>query len=134
MKTLERIMLVDDDESTNFINKLFLKEAKASDDIVVFQNGKEALAYLSVGDHTVNLILLDINMPIMNGWEFLEHFEELKLGRNLKTMVVMLSSSVNSDDKIRAEEFDTVKKFVNKPLFKETIDDILTFFSSNVEL
>lgn len=134
MKTLERIMLVDDDESTNFINKLFLKEAKASDDIVVFQNGKEALAYLSAGNHTVDLILLDINMPIMNGWEFLEHFEELKLGRNLKTMVVMLSSSVNSDDKIRAEEFDTVKKFVNKPLFKETIDDILTFFSSNVEL
>ena len=77
MKTLECIMLVDDDADTNFYNKIVLEQTDATNEIVVFENGKDALMYLEKGNNKVDLILLDINMPIMNGWQFLEHYEKL---------------------------------------------------------
>lgn len=77
MKKLERIMLIDDDADTNYYNEIILNNIGAAEDVIVFQNGNEALEYLKKGNK-VDLILLDINMPILNGWQFLERYEELE--------------------------------------------------------
>ena len=121
-------MLVDDDLDTNFYNKIVLEQAKATNEIVVFENGKEALEYLKNGSDMVDLILLDINMPIMNGWQFLEHYERLDENRKATIVIVMLTSSINSDDKKKADKLSSIKKFINKPLSSGTIKEILRLF------
>ncbi len=126
MRRLERIMLVDDDVFTNFYNEVVLKRMNAYENIIVFQNGKEALDYLKTDKEKVDLILLDINMPIMNGWQFLEHYGEFD--KNHKATIVMLTSSVNIDDKKKAEGFKDVTKYVSKPLNAESIKEILAIF------
>ena len=86
MKTkLNCILLVDDDEPTNFLNQMVIEELDIAEQIRVAQNGQEALTYLKktgIGDENFplpDLILLDINMPAMNGWEFLERYRKLNL-------------------------------------------------------
>ncbi len=128
MKTLERIMLVDDDLDTNFYNKIVLEQAKATNEIIVFENGKEALEYLKNGSDKVDLILLDINMPIMTGWQFLEHYERLDENRKATIVIVMLTSSINSDDRKKADKFSSIKKFINKPISPGIINEILDIF------
>lgn len=126
MRKLERIMLVDDDVFTNFYNEVVLKRMNAYENIIVFQNGKEALDYLKTDKEKVDLILLDINMPIMNGWQFLEHYGEFD--KNEKATIVMLTSSVNIDDKKKAEGIKLVTRFTNKPLNTDTMKEILAIF------
>ncbi|MFD0964221.1 response regulator [Pseudofulvibacter geojedonensis] len=128
MKILERIMLVDDDHTTNFYNEIMLKQNNVSKDIIIFQSGKEALEYLDTGNEKVDLILLDINMPIMNGWQFLEQFNQLDEKKREAIIIVMLTSSINSDDRKRTEAFQSVKKFINKPLNKHSINEVLEVF------
>ena len=128
MKTLERIMLVDDDTYTNLYNKIILEKASVAKEVTEFQNGKEALQYLEQGGNHVDLILLDINMPIMNGWQFLEEYEKLSDTKKATIMVIMLTSSVNYDDKKKAEKLDFIKKFINKPLDDDKIKEIMALF------
>jgi CheY-like chemotaxis protein len=128
MKTLERILLVDDDPNTNFYNKIVLDQENSAEEIVVFNDGEDALEYLQKGNGKVDLILLDINMPIMNGWQFLEHYEKLEEEKKAAIVVVMLTSSVNQDDKKRAAQFGLKEKLFNKPLKPETIKEILSLF------
>ncbi|NHN26329.1 response regulator [Flavobacterium jejuense] len=128
MKKLKRIMLVDDDPFTNKYNEIVLNQMNASENIVIFQNAKEALQYLDEMKEEVNLILLDINMPIMNGWQFIEHYESLEKEKQTAIVVVMLTSSMNSDDKKRALDFKSIKKFINKPMTAGLVKEILALF------
>ena len=121
-------MLVDDDPFTNKYNEIVLNQMNASENIVVFQNAKEALKYIEDKKGEVNLILLDINMPIMNGWQFIEAYENLEKDKQTAIVVVMLTSSMNSDDKRKALDFKSIKKFINKPITAEMIKEILGLF------
>lgn len=127
MKKLERIILVDDDTTTNFYNELILSKIGVSKNIEVFQNGKNALEYLKKGNK-VDLILLDINMPIMNGWQFIEEYEKLDTELQSSIIVVMLTASVNINDMKEAERHRQIKKYINKPITKEVLQEILTLF------
>lgn len=120
-------MLVDDDADTNFYNEIILTDAEVTNHIITFQNGNDALEYLKKGDN-VDLILLDINMPIINGWQFLESYEKMDKNLHAKIIVVMLTSSVNFDDEKKAETFNSVKKFINKPMNRKTINEIIHLF------
>ena len=128
MKKVGRIMLVDDDKNTNLYNEIMLKNTEVIENIIVFQNGEEALEYLKIGDEQVNAILLDVNMPKMDGWQFLKHYENLDNSRRATDFVAMLTSSVNTDDKKKAEGFRSVKKFINKPLNERAIQAVLAMF------
>ncbi|MEP7142083.1 MAG: response regulator [Ferruginibacter sp.] len=132
---LNCILLVDDDEPTNFISNILLEEAGYTSHIQIEESAKKALEYLSKTGHSGNknpglcypeLIFLDINMPAMNGWEFLDKYKELKLELHHKTIIIMLTTSINPDDKLKAENIPLVTSFENKPLTGKMIERIIT--------
>ncbi|MDC7998050.1 response regulator [Gilvibacter sediminis] len=129
MKRLGRIMLVDDDKNTNFFNKLMLTRNDVTDEIVVFDSPVEGLDYLKTKTDEVDLLFLDINMPIMTGWEFLESYERVTGTKSYKPIVVILSTSLNPDDIDRAHQMRNVVKYINKPLDHMTIQEVMQVFA-----
>lgn len=125
MKKLERIMLVDDDKNTNFFNRVMLTKLGVANNIISFQSAEQALEYLRLGIEKIDLIFLDINMPIMNGWDFLEEYEQLDEAAKASILVIMLTASANPEDAIRAQQFKSVIKYINKPLDRQTIQEII---------
>jgi response regulator RpfG family c-di-GMP phosphodiesterase len=130
MKKLKNIMLIDDNIHANYFNEIKLQQNNACDKITIFMNGKEALDYLVNNKETdVDLILLDINMPVMNGWQFLSNIERVWREIDKSIPIFILSSSVNTYDKQKSAEYESVKGFINKPLndndLKEMIDYVL---------
>ena len=125
---LKRVLLIDDDEATNFINKWMLKKADCADEVIAMDDASEALSYLKEKERSENhppeLIFLDINMPGMNGWEFLEEYRELPHHKKAKALI-MLTTSLNPDDYAKAKTFDEVNDYQNKPLSIEKIREIL---------
>lgn len=122
MDKLPSILLVDDDSTTNFLNELLLKSLGVADQLLVAQNGREALTTLNQANPS--LILLDVNMPVMNGIEFLEAYVQLPQAQRQAIVVVMLTTSLHSRDLERVQELP-IAGLVNKPLTKEKVDTIL---------
>ncbi|MFP4288213.1 MAG: response regulator [Bacteroidota bacterium] len=124
---IKNILLVDDSDIDNMVNKRVIMKAGYTEQVTVKISAQAALDYLSECSNDQSsmipdLILLDIRMPEIDGFGFLERFEKLPVQIHQKTNIVMLSSSIDAEDIRRAEENRFVKKFVNKPLKKETID------------
>ena len=113
---IQTLMLIDDSEIDQMIYLRIAKKSGLVGDMVQFLDATEALRYLEQGDQSKpDLILLDINMPGMDGFEFLQEATKL-LGASLCPIVVMLTTSLNPEDEVRARAFDVVKDFLNKPL------------------
>jgi len=129
MATYKRVMLVDDNEIDNIINEKIIEATNFAENILKFQTGQEALEYLS--DHQNNLgelpeiVFLDINMPIMDGFQFLEDFEKFSDDVHAKCKIIMLSSSISPKDIDRAASSRYVKKYLNKPLKPRYLEAIL---------
>ncbi len=123
-------MLIDDDELTNYVNEVIVEEADCTDKLVTVDSGQDALGYLnSVTKQEAprpDLILLDVNMPAMNGWEFLEEYK--RLGHELlqHTVVVMLTTSFNPEDEEMAKSIGEISDFKNKPLTVDLLQDIIS--------
>jgi CheY-like chemotaxis protein len=123
-RKLNNVLLVDDDHGANFINQMIIKQSGITDNIETTLNGKEALDYLNgTGKYEQNgtksfpeLIFLDINMPIMNGWEFLEEYNKLEEERKNKSTIILLTTSLNPEDRKKAEKISSISGFENKPL------------------
>jgi CheY-like chemotaxis protein len=131
---LNCILLVDDDEPTNFLNRLAVEEVDCTNNIKVIQGAREALDYLVCAgkQNEVNttcprpeIIFLDINMPAMDGWEFLEKYESMPETDKSSVIVIMLTTSFNPEDEMKARKIPSVKEFRNKPLTPEMLEDIL---------
>jgi len=124
------ILLVDDDRGTNFLHEHYLKEWEVTEKIYVAMNGKEAIDFLkdtpSFGADKLSLILLDINMPVMDGFEFLEAYEQLPVELQASIIVVMLTSSLHKKDMKRAQANKSLKGFIHKPLSKEEMKKIIS--------
>ncbi|MEQ6122161.1 response regulator [Reichenbachiella sp. MALMAid0571] len=115
MEKINTILLVDDDDTGNFVTKMFFLSNKLSVQLEVLENGKEAVDYFdSRTTDFPDLVLLDINMPLMNGFEFLEWYEDN--GFTGKTKIAMFSSSIREDDKQKALPFQDVVEYIEKPL------------------
>ena len=126
---LNTILLIDDDEATNFIHDMVIKQADVTQNIVAVQSGKDALSFLTQkqeGQHRKpELIFLDINMPGMNGWEFLEEYKKLDDEQKGGIVNVMLTTSLKPDDEAKAKSIESVKTFLHKPLSIEMIHRVI---------
>lgn len=119
------IMLIDDSEIDNMVNKHILSKNNIAENILVFSSAQDALHYFETNTELLpNIILLDINMPIMNGFGFLVEFEKMDDTILDKIEVIMLTSSVDPNDIRRSKEFKTVKSFISKPLSLEHLEKI----------
>lgn len=124
------ILLIDDDEINNFISIKLIKKALSNAEISSCLNGKLAIEELTEmqknsPEKLPDFILLDINMPIMNGWEFLDEYKRLNIDTTGKSKIFIISSSVFSNDISRAKSYPLVKNFISKPLSVEKIREML---------
>lgn len=131
MSHLKSIILIDDDNTTNFLNKRIIEKLDVADKILIFKNGLEALNYfkeLADPDYSKSsLIILDINMPVMNGFEFLEHYNALSEDKKAKKLIVMLTTSAIESEKDLALKYK-VSDFLSKPLTSEKIMKVITTY------
>ena len=125
---IDLVMLVDDNDTDNFISRRIIEITKFAEDVVIKNSGKSALEYLE--DHKTNhsklpdLIFLDINMPIVDGFVFLYEFEKFDYSIKDKCKVIILSSSDNKRDIDKIVNNDHVIKFITKPLTEIALEEV----------
>ena len=125
IKKLNCILLVDDNDADNEYHQIVIERMSITESIRVVENGEEALAFLTKESEPVpELIFLDINMPRMNGWEFLEEYKKLGLGKQ-QIIILMLTTSANPADVARARMIEEVTGFETKPLTPTMLTKIL---------
>ncbi|WP_299822339.1 response regulator [uncultured Pontibacter sp.] len=130
-KSVNTILLIDDDETTNYLNHRLLSRMQVADDIRVVTNGEEALHYLNkafAGDAEYprpELVLVDIKMSVMDGFEFLEEYQKLDEADKSQIVMLMLTSSASFYDLEKLKQFPDVRQHYSKPLTEGDVRDIM---------
>jgi len=129
-KRIGIVLIVDDNDTDNFISKRIIEITKFADEVEVKNSGKSALEFLEANEGNVeklpDLIFLDINMPIVDGFVFLYEFEKFSSLLKDKCKVIILSSSDNKRDIDKIVNNDHVIKFITKPLTEKALNEIKT--------
>ncbi|MBT29611.1 MAG: response regulator [Thalassobius sp.] len=129
-KKIDTVLLIDDDEITNFLNHLTIDRLHIAKQIDAVRNGEQAINYLKkrIQERKAppSLIFLDINMPLMDGWQFITAYKKLKQELAYLPVIVMLSSTNNPDDHDRAEKIEEIAYFKQKPLTAEVIQELIS--------
>jgi len=125
-----RFIAIDDDPVNNMICKLTIEMVANKPEIITFTKPQEGFDYIinqyaSPEDQNPTVLLLDLNMPVMSGWEFLERFDNLKEDVKKRFSIYILSSSVDPRDKQRSYANKNVQAFLVKPLVKDNVVEIL---------
>lgn len=128
MFTTSYILLIDDDQVTNFVNQAIIEKSEVPIDTKAVITGNEGInilnTCLNAQEELPSAILLDINMPEMNGWEFLERFSTLDEKIKTKVKIYMVSSSQNESDVQRAKSNPNVTDFLHKPLSLQKVKEV----------
>jgi len=128
---LDSILFIDDDPITLMLCKMVTKKASFSNEIATSKNGEEALQYFDtlkeIGPNNElkkqpQLIFLDLNMPVMGGWEFLESFSTSEYADYNKTKVIILSSTIDPEDLEKSKKYPMVIDFLSKPISQEMLE------------
>lgn len=130
---LTKILCVDDDPITLMLYKMVIRKSEFAQEITTAQNGEEALAFFDriASDGITEyprLIFLDLNMPIMGGWEFLDHFTKQKYNAFRDTKVIVLSSTIDPQDIDKAKTYPMVIDFQSKPISREMLENLKQIF------
>lgn len=132
MSELNNILIIDDDDVSNFIYKRVIEANAVAKNITTLTRGRDALEYLekiieNEPDNFPEIIFLDINMPVMNGWQFLETYREQLHSRIQKNVLLcMISSSVYQEDITKAYSYPEVSEYISKPLTSQILNDLLS--------
>ena len=126
METLRRVVLIDDDQVNNFVCESIIKSENFANEVLSFEWAQDALEYLNASATNnpsafPDLIFLDINMPGMDGWTFIQEYRKLPAHLTTNCSLFMLSSAVDRKDIICAKSHDEVKDFFSKPLSPEIL-------------
>ena len=122
------IIVIDDSKLDCFIAEKVIKNTGNSESIISFVKATEALEYitaLTIDERYHTIILVDIQMPVMNGFEFVEAFEQLPREITTHFTIYIISSSINENDLRRVHNYASVKQFLNKPLNSNTLSTLL---------
>lgn len=128
MKKIEKVCIIDDDSIFIYGAKRLMKETNFCENLTVFNNGQDALEsfhdILKAGEELPFILFLDINMPIMTGWEFLDSFIEIVGRTNATVSVYIMSSSVDPRDLDQVLNYPIVKGYILKPLTPKDLQKI----------
>jgi CheY-like chemotaxis protein len=130
--TITCIMLIDDDKNDNFFHERAIRKYNPDIKIITYLSAEEALRHLAGTENAPDVIFLDINMPGMNGWEFLEEYHNLTKGRQKSLIITMLSTSENPDDMERAGKKGVF--FKSKPLTIDMLQETEGHYSNFGEM
>ena len=129
MTRIKILTLVDDDDIFVFLTTKIIEQTNLVDLIKVFGNGLDAINFLKENKNNVDalpdIILLDLNMPIMNGWQFLEEYNKLNPTIGKKITIYICSSSISPDDITRAKTISEVSDYIIKPITKDKLIDLI---------
>lgn len=133
MKKLNSILLVDDDPISQYINQTLIKKLKVSSHVQLAMNGAEAIQYLQTDikkdrHKFPDLILLDLNMPVMDGFEFLRHYHKLFMTDKQEVKIVILTTSADVNDIKKAQGYPSISNYLTKPLTIDKITSIVENF------
>jgi CheY-like chemotaxis protein len=131
MKENEKICIIDDDEIYIFLMKKSLSAMGINNEVISFFNGSDALEELiqlkADNQELPGIILLDINMPIMDGWEFLTEFRKVNINNYKKIPIYIVSSSIANEDFEKSKTFPEILDYLSKPVDLDTLESILNF-------
>jgi CheY-like chemotaxis protein len=128
MTKFSNVLLVEDDPITIMVCDRIIKMTSFSEKVTSCENGKIALDHLlSIKESgpIPEIIFLDINMPVMNGWDFLEELEKVQNQFSKLPRIHLLSSTVDPEDYKKAKNFALVEDFISKPLSREALENII---------
>lgn len=134
---VDTVCIIDDDPIFVYGTRVLLNSNSSyCSNILVYENGREALDVLETTLNTnefPDVIFLDLNMPVMNGWQFLDEFSKI-IDIDKKTKIYILSSSVNPADIQKSKEYKIVKNFISKPLTEEIFSSLLEELKNELDL
>jgi CheY-like chemotaxis protein len=126
---LYSVLFIDDDKCNNIFNTRIASKSKGLDNITSLTSAKEGLNYLQKARENKNLkpdlIFLDLNMPGMNGWEFIEEYEKIDVTFTCNIKIFLLTTSINPDDVERSKSIAVVSDFLNKPLTTDLLEKLI---------
>ena len=121
---MRKIYLVDDQPIANFITKKLLEIEGYSENVLDFTD--PVMAFQKISEESNVLLFLDLNMPEMNGWQFLEEMQN----RNIKHTTIILSSSTSEVDKSRASTYKNVIKYMEKPMSRDKFSELSSYLKA----
>ncbi|MDX1601667.1 MAG: response regulator [Salinimicrobium sediminis] len=117
------VVVIDDDAVVLFLHKVLIQKSSLPSNVNAFSNAGQALEFMRQRSTRKNLLIfLDINMPDINGWDFLDYLNRLSFSK--KIFVVMVTSSINRSDRNRAEQYPLILDYLEKPLSKQACEEL----------
>ncbi|MBU2948530.1 response regulator [Zobellia uliginosa] len=131
---IKSVCIIDDDPIFIYGTKRIMNEVDFTEEIVVYNDGQQAIeglkAMTAKGEELPSMIFLDINMPIMNGWEFLDEFVQMPNNNSEEIIIYIISSSVDPRDIAKIQEYEIVNNYILKPISINDLHNILQNISS----